>query len=186
MKWISLFLVLLLLTGCGTGIVADTSVAGPDTSMEKVDAWLLEQTSYAETFCTEHQELLDDIAAQIMETDLANQYTAFYIEPFHDEQWLMGYCRSDGTTDEINVLSVSDLSMELSDLLKVLNALRPMALNYTSQEYDEARTLTFNFSSAVLSGNYFCNVNLTYQPKRNAPEEWEWQVTQEEFCMDGI
>lgn len=160
MKYIHLFLTLALLAGCAAQPVADTS--------EERNAWLEEQAALAEEFWDEHRDLLDEIAAVILETELAEQYLEFYICPgdSDDGPHLDSFRR---TSDEYGChqgcgaidtkLTLAGLSVELDLLTKELCALRPMGISYRNKE--SVHSLQIGFAAESFSGGAcLCDVNL--------------------------
>lgn len=160
MKHIHLFLALALLAGCAAQPVADTS--------EERNAWLEEQAALAGEFLDEHRDLLDEIAAVILETEIAEQYLEFYICPGYsdDGPHLDSFRR---TSDKYGCyqgcgaidpkLTLAGLSVELDLLTKELCALRPMGISYSNKE--SVHSLQIGFAAESFSGGAcLCDVNL--------------------------
>lgn len=205
MKQVFMLLALVMLVGCaapqperGSSETPAPSL-GPDqydpnaeyATAEEREAWFEEQAALAEEFIEDHHELLDKIAAAILETELAEQYLGFEISPgFQDDDmpYLESFRRvSDGYNcrQERGVLSpeltLDELSEELDLLAKELRAVRPMWITYETGE--NGRTLTLDFATTTLPIAIFCDVYLRYEPTQENPNEYAWGVKQYDWSI---
>lgn len=208
MKQVFMLLALVMLAGCAAPQPGKSSAETPAPSLgpdqydpnaeyataEEREAWFEEQTALAEEFLEEHQELLNEISAAILETEVAEQYLYFIICP--------GYC--DGDTPHLESfwracdeyryeqgchpidpeLTLAGLSEELDLLANELCALHPMGITYKNGEY--SHSLEIGFASSSFPGAFFCDVFLRCDIDQKETGGYTWEVTQHEFCMDGL
>lgn len=205
MKQVFMLLALVMLVGCaapqperGSSETLAPSL-GPDqydpnaeyATAEERDAWFDEQTSLAEEFLEEHRDLLDEISAAILETEVAEQYLYFIVCPGYsdgDTPHLDSFWR---TSDEYRCeqgchpidpeLTLAGLSEELDLLVNELCALRPMRITYQNNEY--SHSLEIGFAVTTLPIAIFCSVSLRYEPTQENPNEYAWGVKQYDWSI---
>lgn len=202
MKKIFLLLALALLAGCTKEPAVDTPAPGPEwedqevewSTQEERDAWFDEQTALAEEFLEEHRELLNGIAAAILETEVAGQFSEFsicsvysddntpYLDSFRrtsDE-----YRHSQGCDPITPELTLAGLSEGLDRLMTELCALCPLGLTYQNNEY--GRSLEISFASTEFPTAILCDVFLCCDITQKNPDGYIWEVKQDEHCMYGL